>query len=927
MPRLQNCVLSSCLVILTLLVGCERTGPQTVEELVETGKRHELAGEDRAAQISFKSALQIEPENKEVRLLLARSYLKTKQGLEAEKEFRQAEKLGVTRAALLTGLGDALLLAGKPQDVLREITLPETATPAFKAQVLRIRADAQYALMQFKDACQGYREAATLDNTHAPAHWGLANCAALDRDFPRAVNILDALVEKEPEVAEHRLRLGQALRLAGRNREAEAAFGQAIRLAPKEHMAYVNRAGVRLALRDEKGAAADIAEATKLSPKSPHVIHMQALMDHRRGDYTAARDKLQGILNVMYWNYNTISLYGDVLYRLGDYATAEKQLTRLLAVSPREPNLLRLIAAAQFRQGDARRALATLAPLLTPTQQDPSVLTLAAQAHLALGELTTARTHIERVLSTQPQAREPRLLLARVMLAQGQRDAAIAELERLAKEATAWGEADSQLIDLYLAQKQYDRVISYISQAPAGKRQDNPILEWQLGTAYAGKNDLGRARQHYQRALSLDPQHMPAALALAYLELKDKRPEGARKVFADILKRHPDHLQAMLGMAAVETAVGRVKESVQWLEKAAKAHPRALEPRMKLVGHHLRAGNRDSALTMAKELQTLAPNDPEVLVLLARAQAAQGEHASAVSNLRRALEARPGQPGLMFELANAQLAQGDTRAARASLEQLQRLDPESEPVRLALIRVDLAEGRRDAALAKAREMQKVRPNAAGGYILAGDILHAQGRYTEAVREYERAEAIRPTSELRVSMFKSLRGAGRAAEAEQRLAQWLRDHPQDFLVRLHLGVLYRETGRAAEALRQFDYMRRLQPDNALVLNELALTQQALGNRAAALEAAEKAYQRAPQPFIADTLAGVLLELGEIDRALDLWDKAIAGAPGAAEIRLNYARALLQAQRAPQARQQLVTVLRLPASEQDKAEARQLLAGRP
>ncbi len=156
---------------------------------------------------------------------------------------------------------------------------------------------------------------------------------------------------------------------------------------------------------------------------------------------------------------------------------------------------------------------------------------------------------------------------------------------------------------------------------------------------------------------------MPAALALAYLELKDKRPEGARKVFANILKRQPDHLQAMLGMAAVETAVGRVKESVQWLEKAAKAHPRALEPRMKLVGHHLRSGNRDNALTLVKELQTLAPNDPEVLVLLARASG-QGEHASAVSNLRRALEARPGQPGLMFELANAQLAQGDdTRGA------------------------------------------------------------------------------------------------------------------------------------------------------------------------------------------------------------------------------------------------------------------------
>lgn len=917
-----------CLFLALLLSGCDGPGAQTADELVQAGKQYELKGDDRSAQISYKSALQIEPENKELRLLLARSYLRSKQGLDAEKEFRQAEKLGVSRMAILTGLGDAMLLAGKHQDVLREIAPPEPmATPTFKAQVLRIRADAQFALMQVREACQAYREAAQLDSSHAQAQWGLARCAQVDKDHTKAIDILTALAGREPRVAEHRMRLGNALRVAGRPREAEAAFGEAIRLAPKEPTAYVHRAQARLLLNNEAGAAADLAEAGKLAPKSPQVIYTQALMDRLRGDLTAARDKLQSVINALYWDYNAVLLYGEVLHGLGDHATAEKQLTRLLAINPRGPDLLHLIAATQLSQGDARRALSTLAPVLTPTQADPTILSLAAQAHLALGDLTQARAHTERALATQPKARDARLLLARIKSAQGQRDAAMSDLEVLAGEDARWGEADALLLELLLRQRQYDRVLDYLAKARPEKRADNPQVEWLLGSAHAGKGNMVLARQHYQRTLSLEPTHMPAALALAFLELKDKQPEAARSVFAAILRQQPDHLEAMQGMAAVELAVERTDEATQWLEKAAKAHPKAIEPRIKLVNQLLRAGNRDKAIVQAKELQSLAPDDPDVLRLLARAQLAIGDPASAVSSLRRAQQVRPGQPDLLLELANAELAMRDTRAARASLDRLLRLQPRSEPARLTLVRVELLEGKHEAALTRARELQNMHPASAGAYILAGDILHLLGRYADAVREYERAEAIRPFGALRVSLVKSLRGAGQAAEAEARLVQWVRDHPQDVLARLHLAALYRETARSADALRQLEYLRRLAPDNALVLNELALTQLLLGNHAAAREAAEKAYQGLSLPAIADTLASVLLTGGEVQRALDLWEKAVATAPASADIRLNYARALLHSKQTAKARQQLDAIQRLPASAREKAEARRLLAGLP
>ena len=98
---------------------------------------------------------------------------------------------------------------------------------------------------------------------------------------------------------------------------------------------------------------------------------------------------------------------------------------------------------------------------------------------------------------------------------------------------------------------------------------------------------------------------------------------------------------------------------------------------------------------------------------------------------------------------------------------------------------------------------------------------------------------------------------------------------------------------AGAVQQYRIILEQQPNNPAVMNNLAW---AMGKAKdpKALEIAEKANTLAPnQPVVMDTLASLLMEKGEVGRAKDLLKKAVEIGNAKPDIRLNYARVLVQA----------------------------------
>jgi len=149
-----------------------------------------------------------------------------------------------------------------------------------------------------------------------------------------------------------------------------------------------------------------------------------------------------------------------------------------------------------------------------------------------------------------------------------------------------------------------------------------------------------------------------------------------------------------------------------------------------------------------------------------------------------------------------------------------------------------------------------------------------------------------------------------------------------MIRRGLADLYLLEKKYDAAASEETRILSQRPNDPISLNNLAWIHQQRGELAKARELAEKAIAAAPPSapatgLIKDTLGWVMLEQGEIQAALPQLEAASAALPGNPEIQYHVAVALQRAGRPSDARAVLEKLLSSGTSFTSKAEAENLL----
>jgi len=349
----------------------------------------------------------------------------------------------------------------------------------------------------------------------------------------------------------------------------------------------------------------------------------------------------------------------------------------------------------------------------------------------------------------------------------------------------------------------------------------------------------------------------------------------------------------------------------------------ALRARLAAINLRLQSRDAKGALAAAQSAATALPENAQVIEALGRAQLAAGEMQQAVSTYNKLVTMMPESPAPLVLLGRAQAAAKDYDGAAQTLRKALAMQPLQMNALQQLMAVQIAAGKPDEALAEARALQKERPKDAAGWVLEGEVHLAQKKMSEAIAAYNEALKRQPVSPVAIRLHSLLGAASRAGEADALAARWLKEHPKDAAMRLHLAErdLARKDYRAAS--RAYRDLLVLQPENPLVLNNLAWSLAQQGDPSA-LGYAEKAYALAPgNPAIADTLGWMLVERGDAKRGLEILAKASAAAPNALEIRMHYAKALLKTGDKTASRKELEAVAGASGESPFKAEAADLL----
>lgn len=884
------------------VAGCGKT--EDAQTLISDARQYQQKGDNKAAIIQLKNALQKNPDNPEARYLLGTIYNKTGDSLSAEKELRKALSLGMSPAQVLPDLGQTLLNLGQFQQVLDE------TKPLYEdkksAEISTLRGNASLALGKTEEAKDLFEQALQDKSNFPDALIGLAKYSLSKRDIEAATNFSELAVTRNPENIDAWFFKGDLLRIQGKLDPALAAYDQVVKLKPDNSSAYINKAFIEIGTGKFEAAKADIEAARKVAPGGLMVFYTQALLDFNQGKHAAALDSLQQILSKAPEHMPSVLLAGAVQIALGSAIQGERHLRNYLEKDPKNLQARKLLASVLLKNRDTQSAIAVLSPALKEVKQDPQLFTLAGESYMQARDFAKATEYFEKASNIAPKSALLRTALSMSKLGQGESGRAVAELETAIKLDPLSSRAGVLLVMTNLRLKEFDKALA-AAKALEKEQPDNPLIQNLKGGVYLGKKDPASARLSFEKALSLEPTYFPAAANLAQLDLQDKKPEAAKKRFEAILEKDKKNTQAMTALSRLALKQGKNKEATAWLERASQENPDALQPSLLLGAHYLRLGEKQKSLALAKKLQGTHRDDPDVLELLAQTKLANNDKAGALESYTKLAVVLPESALAQYRVASIHMAMQNPSAASDALKKALAIKPDYLDAQLAQAALEVRKGNHDGALAIARQIQKQQGKSPVGYILEGELLTGQKQPVLAAKAYEQAFALKKSGPLLVKLHASLSQAGKAKEANSRLTQWLKDHPADGSTRMYLAETYMAERQNKAAIEQYQIILKHTPDFMPALNNLAwLYQQEKDPRA--LEYAEKAYQlAADEPMILDTLGWILVERGNTARGLPLLRKAISLAPEAAEFRYHLAFGLAKSGDKPKARKELEQLL--------------------
>ncbi|WP_395403746.1 XrtA/PEP-CTERM system TPR-repeat protein PrsT [Pseudoduganella sp. UC29_106] len=881
-----------------LLGGCKS---ETPESLMAEAKAFQQKGDKKAAQIQLKNLLAQTPDNAEARFLLAKLAYELGNLAAAEKEVRRAIELEYNLEDSRMLLAQVMMGQGEFQKVLDETEFSKR-TPA----LLALRGEALLALKQTGKARQEFNDALAASPDSAAALTGLARLSAIDKDFDAARDFADQAIAKDATSVAAWTFKGELLRNQRKPEEARAAFQEVIKLDPTNRNANLESAYLDIVAGKYEQAQAAINAANKGSPKNFTVRYMQAVLDFSRGNYKTAHENLQAVQKVAPDHLPSVLLLGATEYHLGNLKQAQLSLRKYLDSQPENLYARKLLVGTLLRTGEPAEAMATLGPVLKGKVSDAALLELAAEASMQMRQPDKAAGYLEEAVAQVPDRAALHMALGSARLAMGDRTHALSELERavaldskslppiaaLVRTQLELGNADQALATLSRVEQQFAKV---------------PQFHLLRGLALLEKKDNAGARASYLKAVELAPTNFAAVGSLARLEVLEKKPEAARQHLQNLLQKDPKSVEVMTALALLADQSGQRDDAKRWLESAVAAQPDAMAPALRLGAYYLRTNEAAKTVELMRKMQVENASNTALLDLLTRALVLTGDTSGALEAASKLVGLAPKSALAQLRLAGVHLALKNENAASEDLKKAVALAPNYIPTYLTQIDLALNKGQVDKALEIARGLQKSHPKSYAGFLAEGDIMMMQKKPAQAVPPYEKSLDVVKTPQMLIKLTTALRLAGKAGEADQRVAQWRKTQPDDPLTGMYVAEQSITARQYKQAAEQLEGVLKKAPNNPAALNNLAWVYQQEKD-ARAIPTAEQAYKLSgDNPQVMDTLGFILIEQGKLERGLGLLRKASGLAPQAGDIRYHLAVGLHKAGDKAGARKELETAL--------------------
>lgn len=431
----------------------------------------------------------------------------------------------------------------------------------------------------------------------------------LKSQFVEARECFDRALHVDPKNANALYNFGKLLMEEQKPTEAADYLERALEVVPEDLMTIRELAACYFQLGRRTALDALLDRGLELAAGNPELLAMRARSHLEAGEAEEATQVLIGALRHQPSNLKLLMLLADSYQHARNFEKAIVTVKRALLINPKlaegyqklgvyyllkgedekaqqeferatalDPSLVTRIPGAgagiardnwdgiRFQSyvleraryyassEDTEGAIKEFERLMHRHPNQPIVWQELAAAYQVAGDLKRARSLYQKVLESDPQNLEVRLQSARICLDLGQT-------------------ADASKINSV--------TMTYYPDVPDVYEIHGEIL------LLCG--DHASARQHFDRALVLDPKNIEALLGLGRCLEKAGDIEGARKIWEKSYLMAPANTELSLALVDTNLNLGRVERAVRILTELKEAQPDNLVVRSRLVDTFLRS--------------------------------------------------------------------------------------------------------------------------------------------------------------------------------------------------------------------------------------------------------------------------------------------------------------------------------------------------
>ena len=394
------------------------------------------------------------------------------------------------------------------------------------------------------------------------------------------------------------------------------------------------------------------------------------------------------------------------------------------------------LGEVRLRQGRFAEALELFSQALQLDANDPPARIGAARSLRGQGNFTGALSEIDRALQVAPSSLRARVLRAQLLADTGQSAAAQTELDNLIGSLPEDAPLDTilTLVEALNSLKNYTASLQLLDVATQLYPREPAPLRLQAETLnFAGRYD--DSLKIYDQLIAADPQDSDAVLGKARVYNYSNRLPLAETTYRQVLAAQPDNYQAATELASVLGRRGNYPEAIQLYALAIQGNPSDLATRVELARVQRYAGrDADAEATLTQVLDSDARN---VSALTERGilRGAQGSYAPAIADLQQALEIAPQNPTALLGLAQVQGYAKQYPQSIAGYRAVLATDPTNEKARTELGQVLSYSGDDAGALRELDAVLATNPTNLTALLTKADVLGRSNRTVEAVQIY------------------------------------------------------------------------------------------------------------------------------------------------------------------------------------------------